>query len=115
MPPDSVRCTRTVQGSISHPRENAGALRYNSPDCLVSQRATAIQRATVDSNSRNSELQCAAGVKAAKSEGTRLSGCLHPFPCRTTEQNLAEPRPEQRLMHPSAPEMLLHAEKSTQT
>jgi hypothetical protein len=31
----TVRCTRTVQGSISHSRENTGALRYNSLDCSV--------------------------------------------------------------------------------
>jgi hypothetical protein len=60
VPRDSVRCTRVVQEPNNHSRENAGALRYNSPDCLVchrgpvSQRATAIQRATVDSDSGNS-------------------------------------------------------------
>jgi hypothetical protein len=37
VPPHSVRCTRTVQVSTSHSRENEGALRYNSPDCPVSQ------------------------------------------------------------------------------
>jgi hypothetical protein len=44
----TVRCTRTIQGSTSHSRENAGALRYNSPDCSVSKRAMAIcaQRST---------------------------------------------------------------------
>jgi hypothetical protein len=35
---DIVRCTRTVQGSTSHSRENAGVLRYNSPDYLVCHR-----------------------------------------------------------------------------
>jgi hypothetical protein len=34
-PPDSVRCTRTVQEPSSHSRENAGALHYNSPDWPV--------------------------------------------------------------------------------
>jgi hypothetical protein len=38
VPPDSVRCTRTVQSQISHPRVFASALRYNSPDCLVCER-----------------------------------------------------------------------------
>jgi hypothetical protein len=35
VPPDSVRCTRTVQMSTSHSREFQGALRYNSPDCSM--------------------------------------------------------------------------------
>jgi hypothetical protein len=43
VPPDSVRCTRAVQVSTSHSRENEGVHRYNSPDCPVSQRATANQ------------------------------------------------------------------------
>jgi hypothetical protein len=30
--------------STSHSRKSQGALRYNSPDCPVSQRATTIQR-----------------------------------------------------------------------
>ena len=50
VPPDSVRCTRTVQGSTSHSRENAGALHYNSLDCLVSQRGNGYLHATVDSD-----------------------------------------------------------------
>jgi hypothetical protein len=33
--PDSVRCTRSVQRWTSHSRFPPGALRYNSPDCLV--------------------------------------------------------------------------------
>ena len=51
MPPDSVRCTRTVQSQTSHSRVFASALHYNSPDCPVCHRtvrctsgATAIQR-----------------------------------------------------------------------
>jgi hypothetical protein len=31
----TVRCTRPVQGWTSHSRVSAGALRYNSPNCLV--------------------------------------------------------------------------------
>jgi hypothetical protein len=48
VPPDSVQCTRTVQSPSIHYRVFAGALHYNSPDCPVSQRATAIcaQRST---------------------------------------------------------------------
>jgi hypothetical protein len=51
VPPDSVRCTRSVQKSTSHSRVSPGALRYNSSDCPVCHRtvrcdsgATAIQR-----------------------------------------------------------------------
>jgi hypothetical protein len=39
VPPDSVRCTRTVQNQPSHSRVSSGALRYNSLDCLVHQRS----------------------------------------------------------------------------
>jgi hypothetical protein len=51
VPPDSVRCTRTVQGSTSHSRENAGELRYNSPDCPVCQPRNGYLHAMVDSDS----------------------------------------------------------------
>jgi hypothetical protein len=37
VPPDSIRCTRTVQMSTSHPREFQGVLCHNSPDCPMSQ------------------------------------------------------------------------------
>jgi hypothetical protein len=36
--PDSVRCTRTIQSQTRHSRVSQGALRYNSPDCLVCHR-----------------------------------------------------------------------------
>jgi hypothetical protein len=39
VPPDSVRCTRTVQRLTLHSRVSQGALRYNSPDCTVHQRS----------------------------------------------------------------------------
>jgi hypothetical protein len=71
VPPDSVRCTRAVQVSTSHSRENEGALRYNSPDCPVRHRtvrcATGLSgesagngypAPTVDSAKCYSELQC---------------------------------------------------------
>jgi hypothetical protein len=74
-----VRCTTTVQGSTSHSQENACALRYNSPDCPVPA-GNGYLRATVDSDKRNSELQCAAEVRAAKSEGTGLSGVAPDYP-----------------------------------
>ena len=44
MPPDSVRCTRTVQVSTSHSQENEGALRYNLPDCPVFQQSNGYLR-----------------------------------------------------------------------
>jgi hypothetical protein len=39
VPPDSVRCTRTIQLQTRHPRVSLGVLRYNSPDCPVCQRS----------------------------------------------------------------------------
>jgi hypothetical protein len=87
VPPDSVRCTRTVQGPRSHSRVFAGVLRYNSPDCAVCHQtvrcATGLSgepadngslRATVDCKITDKVNSAAAEVKAAKSEGTRLSG-----------------------------------------
>jgi hypothetical protein len=72
--PDSVRCTRTVQMSTSHSRESQDALRYNSPDCLVSQQATAIQRQRSTLQSATVGYSTATEVRAAKSKGTGLSG-----------------------------------------
>jgi hypothetical protein len=39
VPPDSVRCTRSVQDWTRHSRVSEGALRYNSPYCPVCQRS----------------------------------------------------------------------------
>jgi hypothetical protein len=38
VPPDSFWYTRTIQSPSSHSRVSAGALHYNSPDCLVCHR-----------------------------------------------------------------------------
>jgi hypothetical protein len=56
VPPDSVRCTRTVQLRTSHLRVSEAALRYNSPDCPVCHRTV---RCTKRSNGyqRNGRLQ----------------------------------------------------------
>ena len=70
----TVRCPRAVQVSTSHSRENEGALCYNSPDCPVSQRATAIQRQRSTLQSATVSYSGAAEVRAAKSVGTGLSG-----------------------------------------
>jgi hypothetical protein len=54
--PDSVRCPRTVQSPTSHYRISSGALRYNSPDCLVCHRTVRCDsRATATSH--NGRLQ----------------------------------------------------------
>jgi hypothetical protein len=47
VPPDSVRCTRTVQLRTLHLRVSQAALRYNSPDCPVCHRTV---RCTKQSN-----------------------------------------------------------------
>jgi hypothetical protein len=85
VPPDSVRCTRAVQEPTSHSRENTGALRYNLPDCSVSQRATALQRTTIDSDSRNSAAQYVAEVRAASQRGIGLSGA--PLDCPVPQED----------------------------
>jgi hypothetical protein len=55
VPPDSVRCTRPVQGWTSHSRVSAGALRYNSPDYPVCHRAVRCASGAT-TNSRNGRL-----------------------------------------------------------
>jgi hypothetical protein len=76
--PDSVRCTRTVQGSSSHSRVFAGALRYNSPDCPVclsyEPAGNGYLHATVDCKSTDEVNNAVAEVRAAKSDDTGLSG-----------------------------------------
>jgi hypothetical protein len=56
VPPDSVRCTRTVQLRTLHLRVSLAPLRYNSPDCPVCHRTV---RCTKRSNGyqRNGRLQ----------------------------------------------------------
>jgi hypothetical protein len=77
-PPDSVRCTRSVQRSTSHSRVSSGALRYNSPDCPVHQRSNdyLAQRSTTKAKEqRNSAQQC-----AAESEAHRTVNSACPVP-----------------------------------
>jgi hypothetical protein len=74
-PSDSVQCTRTVQVSTSHSRENEGTFHYNSPDCPVCQWSNDYLAPMVDSDSRNSVAQYRAKVRAAKSEGHRTVRC----------------------------------------
>jgi hypothetical protein len=56
VPPDNVRCTRTVQSQTSHSRVFASALRYNSPDCPVCHR-TVRSTSGVTTIQRNGRLQ----------------------------------------------------------
>jgi hypothetical protein len=76
--PDSDRCTRPIQGWTSHSRKNAGALRYNSPDCPVCHR-TIWCASGATAKSRNGrlwqELQCRTEVRTTKSEGHRTVRC----------------------------------------
>jgi hypothetical protein len=44
VPPDSVRCTRTVQDQTRQSRVFSVPLRYNSPYCLVHQQSNGYQR-----------------------------------------------------------------------
>jgi hypothetical protein len=56
VPPDSVRCTRTVQLQTRHPRVSQAALRYNSPDCPVWHRTVRCTSRAM-TTSRNGRLQ----------------------------------------------------------
>jgi hypothetical protein len=77
VPPNSVRCTRTVHLRTLHLWVSVAALRYNSPDCLVCHRtvrctslATATS-ATVDSNRHMQTLQCADSARRSQSSRQR--------------------------------------------
>jgi hypothetical protein len=64
---------QAVQLQSSHSREFQGTLRYNSPDCPVSQRSNDSHAPTVDCKSTCHDEQCKPEVRAQKSEGTGLS------------------------------------------
>jgi hypothetical protein len=89
--PDCPVCHRTVSvapgsyRSQAATQENAGALRYNSPDYPVNQRATTIQHATVDYDSVNIAAQWAADVRAASQRGTGLSSV--PADCSVPQED----------------------------
>jgi hypothetical protein len=81
VPPDNVRCTTgqclVHQGgttSNSSPSGFQAHLRYNSPDCPVSQRSNGYLRATVDSDSEQCITVHVAEVRADGQSGTGLSG-----------------------------------------
>jgi hypothetical protein len=63
VPPDSVRCTRTIQSPTSDNRVSSGALRYNSLDCPVPQRSNDYQR-----NGRLQQCPCQCYSARQKSE-----------------------------------------------
>jgi hypothetical protein len=57
----------------SHSREFQGALRYNSPDCPVSQRSNSSQAPTVDCRSTCHNELCKPEVRGQKPEGTGVT------------------------------------------
>jgi hypothetical protein len=89
VPPDSVRCTRTVQRPTLNSRVSQGALRYNSPDCPVChQTVRCTSGATTPSrsgrlqklkNHMNSEEQCAKS-QSRPSEAHRTVNSACPVP-----------------------------------
>jgi hypothetical protein len=86
---DSVWCAPGPYSLQQATLENsAGALHYNSLDCPVSQRSNdslhangRLHRATVLNNT-------ATGVRAFKSEGTRLSGVAPDYPVHKDDKRL---------------------------
>jgi hypothetical protein len=82
VPPGSVRCTRTVQVSTSHSRENEGTLRDNSPDCPVSQRSNDYLRQRSTLTTGTVQHNTAQKSEQRSQRGTGLSGvtpdCLVP-------------------------------------
>jgi hypothetical protein len=90
VPPDSVRCTRSVQSQTSHSRIFANALRYNSPDYPVCHRIVLCDSgATATSRNghlqklkiqRNGAQQCAAEQsRPSEAHRTLHSACLVPL------------------------------------
>jgi hypothetical protein len=82
VPPDSVRCTRTVQLRTSHLRVSPAPLRYNSPDCPVCHRtvrctsgATTLQR-NDRLHSALTALQFAAEVRTEVRDAPDSEQCL---------------------------------------
>jgi hypothetical protein len=53
--PDSVRCIKAILLQTSHSREFEDALRYNAPDCPVSQRSNSSLRTNGRLVRRNSD------------------------------------------------------------
>jgi hypothetical protein len=90
VPPNSVRCTRTVQVQTLHLRVSLGPLRYNSLDCPVCHRTV---RCTKRSNGyqRNGRLQrtpatlqCVHSVRRSQISRQRRTGqCTVPVRCDT--------------------------------
>jgi hypothetical protein len=66
VPPDSVRCTRTVHDQTRQSRVSPAPLCYNSPDCRVHQRSndSFAQRSTA--NAEETELQCANSARQSR-------------------------------------------------
>jgi hypothetical protein len=109
VPPNSVRCTRTVQLQTRHPRVSAGALRYNSPDCPVCHRTVRCtsRAAALWRNGRQqkcwSEEQCANNtrrVRGAPDSEQYMPGaapdCPVPHEDKASNSRLA-PNPNGRL------------------
>jgi hypothetical protein len=84
VPPDSVRCTRTVQRPTLNSRVSQGALRYNSPDCPVSHRT----------------VRCTSGATAPSRNG-RLQ--------KLKNQSYIEEQCAQSQSRPSVPHRTLHS------
>jgi hypothetical protein len=96
VPPDSVRCTRTVQGWTGHSRVSSGALRYNSPDCPVCHQTVRCDSGatTTSRNGRlqkrgdqmNSEEQCAQS-QSHRPEAHRTLNSACPVPVEDKASN----------------------------
>jgi hypothetical protein len=90
VPPDSVRCTRTVQDQTRQSWVFPAPLRYNSSDCPVCHRtvrctsgATATS-ATIDYNEHLRTLQCADSARRSQSSHQRHTRQLRvPVRCGT--------------------------------
>jgi hypothetical protein len=72
--PDTVWCAKPDALRTRHSQEFRGALRYNSPDCPVSQRSNGSMRANGRLQNATVQNSVATEVRAQKSEVTGLSG-----------------------------------------
>jgi hypothetical protein len=98
VPPDSVRCTRTLQCQTRHSWVSKGVLRYNSPDCPVHQRSNGsfAQRSTAKKLEyhMNSEKQCVQS-QSRPSEAHRTLNSACPVPLEDKASN------GQKLLNPN--------------
>jgi hypothetical protein len=89
VPPDSVRCTRSIQLQTRHSGVSLGVLRYNSPDCPVHQRSNSsfAQRSTAKAQELDEQCATVRGRAEQPSEAYRTVNSACPVPLEDKGSN----------------------------